>query len=274
MLISKSRWVAKNSTLSLRVIPSRRDGRSIHSQVVAGTTLGDRGPRMGHMHIGRVLRKAREDHEVSQEHLAARSGVAQSAISAYERERRVPGWAAAERLFAALGLQMRIELEPLDADIDRQIDEYAALPRRERLRKVPACLQNLGLLLGGVPLVVTGAAAAALQDVPLAVRRVDLLVPDTDAALDALCASLRTYVARLWDPKRECWQGSACYPEILREFGSTQWTLIDDQIRVTLVDRLPEALTLLSGDAEGPGAPSARARADGSRGGSAPRPHA
>jgi transcriptional regulator with XRE-family HTH domain len=153
------------------------------------------------MHLGRVLRQAREDREISQEDLAARSGVQQSAISAYERERRVPGWHAAERLFAAMGLQMRIGLEPLDTDIDAQIDQYAALSQDERVRQLPSCLQHLDEVLAGVPLVVTGAAAAALHGVPVPVRRIDLLVPDTDAAVDALCAQLRQYFSRLWDPK-------------------------------------------------------------------------
>jgi transcriptional regulator with XRE-family HTH domain len=142
------------------------------------------------MRIGCLLRRARESRELSQEDLAELSGISQSVISAYERERKQPGWVAAERLFAAMGLQMRIELEPLDADLDRQIDAYAAMTAEERLRALPYVLKALDSHLEGIPLVVTGAAAAALHGVPVPVRRVDLLLPDTDAAVDAFCAQL------------------------------------------------------------------------------------
>jgi transcriptional regulator with XRE-family HTH domain len=142
------------------------------------------------MRIGCLLRRARESRELSQEDLAELSGISQSVISAYERERKQPGWVAAERLFAAMGLQMRIELEPLDADLDRQIDAYAAMTAEERLRALPYVLKALDSHLEGIPLVVTGAAAAALHGASVPVRRVDLLLPDTDAAVDAFCAQL------------------------------------------------------------------------------------
>lgn len=197
------------------------------------------------MRIGCLLRRARESRELSQEDLAELSGISQSVISAYERERKQPGWVAAERLFAAKGLQMRIELEPLDADLDRQIDAYAAMTAEERLRALPYVLKALDSHLEGIPLVVTGAAAAALHRVPVPVRRVDLLLPDTDAAVDAFCAQLRKYLGRLWRPETESWIGSAYYPEVLREHGTTLWMFIIDQIRVTLVEELPQAVTVV-----------------------------
>jgi transcriptional regulator with XRE-family HTH domain len=200
------------------------------------------------MRIGRLLHRTRESQELSQEELAARSGIPQSAISAYERERKQPGWAAAERLFAAMGLQMRIELEPLDADLDRQIDAYAAMPPEERTRNLPYCLKNLDENFGGIPLVVTGAAAAALQGAPVPVRRLDLLILDDDAALDAFCAELGRYFARLWQPEREWWAGSMYHPEILREQRTTLWMYVIDQVRVTLVDELPQAVQVALGD--------------------------
>jgi transcriptional regulator with XRE-family HTH domain len=204
------------------------------------------------MRIGDVLRRARESQELSQEALAAMSGVAQSVISAYERDRRQPSWVAAERLFAEMGLQMRIELEPLDADLDRQIDAYAAMTAEERLRELPYCLKELDGHFGGIPLVVTGAAAAALQGAPVPVRRVDLLILDEDAALDAFCAQLGKYFSRLWQPEREWWAGSLNYPEVLREHRTTLWMYIIDQIHVTLVDELPQSVTVVVGEATVP----------------------
>jgi transcriptional regulator with XRE-family HTH domain len=204
------------------------------------------------VHIGRLLRQAREARELSQDDLAAMSGVRQSAISEYERERRVPGWTAARRLFAAMGLQMRIELEPLDADLDRLIDAYAALPWQERARRLPYCLKDLDGHFAGVPLVVAGAGAAALQGVPVPVNRADLLVLDTDPALQALCERLRALVARLWDPQRQWWFGSAHYPAVLRQENPTLWQLPIDQVGVTLVDPLPDAVTVTVDDAKVP----------------------
>jgi transcriptional regulator with XRE-family HTH domain len=223
--------------------------------VVASSTLSTAGSRLFSrtkgslhdeaVHIGRLLRQTREGSALTQEALAAASGVRQTAISAYERERRVPAWKTAERLFAAMGVQMRIELESLDADIDRQIDSYAAMSWPERARKLPYYLLRLDTQFPGVPLVVTGAAAAALHGAPVPVSRIDLLVQDTDAALKALCAPLRELLARLWDPETESWVGSAFYPAVLRELKTSQWMVFLDQIRVTLVKALPEGVTVV-----------------------------
>jgi hypothetical protein len=137
-----------------------------------------------------------------------------------------------------MGLQMRIELEPLDADLDRLIDTYATLPWQERARRLPYCLQDLDGHFAGVPLVVTGAGAAALQGVPVPVNRADLLVVDTDPALQALCERLSALLARLWDPERQ--------------EKTTLWQLPIDQARVTLVDPLPDAVMVTVDDARVP----------------------
>lgn len=80
-----------------------------------------------------------------------------------------------------MGLQMRIELEPLDADLDGLIDAYAALPWQERARRLPYCLEDLDGHFAGVPLVVTGAGAAALPQLPIDQVRVTLVEPPPGA---------------------------------------------------------------------------------------------
>jgi transcriptional regulator with XRE-family HTH domain len=69
-----------------------------------------------------LLRLARDRTGLTQSALAARAGVAQQSISAYETGRKEPTLPTLVRLLAAAGLEMRIRLEPI-SDHDRSLDE-------------------------------------------------------------------------------------------------------------------------------------------------------
>ena len=78
---------------------------------------------------GELLRSARLRAGISQTQLAARSGISQSVISAYESGRREPSVAALRRLATALGT--RVELVPIGAptvpDPERAARQLAAV---------------------------------------------------------------------------------------------------------------------------------------------------
>lgn len=63
-----------------------------------------------------LLRRARTAARLSQNDLAARAGVAQPMISAYESGHREPSLPTLTKLVEATGHRMRIELEPAPAD--------------------------------------------------------------------------------------------------------------------------------------------------------------
>jgi transcriptional regulator with XRE-family HTH domain len=56
--------------------------------------------------FGRVLRRVRRDHDLSQEALAARAGLARNHVSELERARRDPSLATIVQLADALGMPM------------------------------------------------------------------------------------------------------------------------------------------------------------------------
>lgn len=78
--------------------------------------------------VGEVLRQARARAALDQRLLGVRAGTTQSAISAYETGRVSPTVTTLDRLLAACGLQLRVELEPLLADLDARVDALAAPP--------------------------------------------------------------------------------------------------------------------------------------------------
>lgn len=81
-----------------------------------------------------LLRVARGKAGLTQAELAARAGVSQQAISAYETGRKEPTFSTMKRLLAAAGLEMRIRLEPID-DHDESLRQLmAALPPDVRAR--------------------------------------------------------------------------------------------------------------------------------------------
>lgn len=81
--------------------------------------------------LGRYLYRERQRTGTLQRVLAARSGVSQPNISAYEQGRREPSWAVFVRLIAAMGLRPVINTEPLEsaADITRQLINVTSVVR-------------------------------------------------------------------------------------------------------------------------------------------------
>lgn len=77
---------------------------------------------------GGLLRRAREQARLSQTTLAKLAGLDRSMVNQYENGRRSPTVATLDALLAACGLQARVLLEPLMADVDARVDALVAGP--------------------------------------------------------------------------------------------------------------------------------------------------
>jgi transcriptional regulator with XRE-family HTH domain len=81
---------------------------------------------MAAMDVGKLLRQARDTAGVSQTALAEAAGSSRSAVCAYEGGSKSPSVRTLDRLLAAAGLQARVTLEPLLADLDERVDALMA----------------------------------------------------------------------------------------------------------------------------------------------------
>jgi transcriptional regulator with XRE-family HTH domain len=126
--------------------------------------------------LARLLRTLRYDRCMTQRELAARSGVDERRISAYEKGRRPVSLPQADRVLAGLGLQLRLETEALWADLDAKIDALAIVPIAERLHTARGSIVALVEWLADAEPIIDGRAAALMQGVPIAVGWLDLCV--------------------------------------------------------------------------------------------------
>jgi transcriptional regulator with XRE-family HTH domain len=131
------------------------------------------------MDVPRVLRQARSRAGFTKTALAAQAGTSVAALIAYESARRSPTVRTLDRLLAACDLQVRVELEPLRADLDAAVDALLSGPRvvpdnRHRLADAltEAGLQwafdgRTALVLQGLAADATFAEVVAVGDEPL-----------------------------------------------------------------------------------------------------------
>ncbi|MFC4107716.1 helix-turn-helix domain-containing protein [Micromonospora zhanjiangensis] len=139
--------------------------------------------------IGRLLRDERERAGLSQGALAYRAGASQQCVSRFETGVSAPTTMLVDRLFAALGQQVRIDLEPLDADLDEEIARAATA----NASWVETRVHDMRYLLRQVPelaYLVDGELAAALHGVPIRPGRIELAFADgdRDRVADWICS--------------------------------------------------------------------------------------
>jgi transcriptional regulator with XRE-family HTH domain len=84
------------------------------------------------MNPGALIRQARRAAGLTQRELALRAGVTRTALSHYERRRRVPTIATLEAVLAGAGQQVRAELEQVDADVEGAIAAVGERPMADR----------------------------------------------------------------------------------------------------------------------------------------------
>jgi MFS family permease/transcriptional regulator with XRE-family HTH domain len=130
------------------------------------------------MDPGELIRRARQAAGLTQRELAGRAGVTRTALSHYERGRRMPTVATLRVVLAAAGLQVRAELEQLDADVERAIAAVAAQPVADR-----GGVFGWGQIdrIAEVAHRVEGLAAASVFGAPKPVATFELALADEDS---------------------------------------------------------------------------------------------
>src|SRR5690348_8575622 len=117
-----------------------------------------------------LTRLCRYELSLSQREFAALVGTSSARISAYESGKRQPTVEAANQIFHAIGLRVVLATEPVDAELDRRIEQLASEPIGNRLLKIkPHVLTAVDFLSDAEPML-DGAAAALIHGVPVPVE--------------------------------------------------------------------------------------------------------
>lgn len=226
--------------------------RAPHDHGMADTTLARQ--------LGRLLRLERERRGWSQRTLAARAATSQQCVSRFEQGTADPTTVVIERLFRALGQQLRLDVEAVDADLDGDIESA----RAHGVDAIVLRLQNLGILLrrsSGLQYLVDGELAARLQGVPIPATRFDLAVAQDD--LPSLSSWVREMPNwRRWDERWRDFIGWDVDP--LRP-GPLRWMAPLGEMRVRLLPDLPPPVVVLVEGREWPVRPLPAVERDDSR---------
>jgi hypothetical protein len=149
----------------------------------------------------------------------------------------------AERIFLALGFRLDVAAVPAWADVDTAIAEAAKQSLQDRMADWPADFPFIIRRLEGLPYVVGGLAAAALQGAPVPVEEIEILVPRDDEILRQVGLTLDGLGARRgpggWETLDPRQKGSDRYSTL---FGNLRLRIID-AFAPTLwmdIDPLPE----------------------------------
>lgn len=193
-------------------------------------------------HIGATLRHHRERHGLTQADLATRVATSQATVARIEAGVRAPSVAMLERLFAALGRQVRLHVEPLQHETDQAIAALAAIPVQDRIAGsgIPALAADLA----SIPHVFQGAAAALLQGAPVPVAAVEIALawPDSD--------DFTRWLEHRWGTRwNERYQEFGFVPLDPHRPGANLWRIRGGTvIQADLADALPEWIEVRHGD--------------------------
>ncbi|GAA1400259.1 helix-turn-helix domain-containing protein [Catellatospora coxensis] len=185
--------------------------------------------------LGWLLQDRRQRRGWSQHQLAERAAISQQQVSRFERGAHGTTAGLADRLFAPLGLRLKVDVEAADGPLDEAIDRVRA-DLVERQRMVLADFRLLAVL--GAPRfghVIDGTAAALLQGVPVAAKRIDLLVAEDELEL------LAEWIYRVPGLRRrdERFRDFSRYDIDPRDAGPLWWRTALVELRVRLVAELP-----------------------------------
>jgi len=189
---------------------------------------------------GDILLRQRDVHGWTQQRLAEACGVSRQQLSRYETGAAVPSWAVFMRILAVFGLQPRIELEPLDADVIAEIERQRRQPRERWLSDVTFAADRLHRLLTGLEWRRSGLLAARLMGAPAPLPELEAEVVLDDEGWQRLQRSARERMMELWDPD-ECFGSVPMTPDILRRRceaggGRMRWAAIDAWLTLRPVD--------------------------------------
>ena len=146
------------------------------------------------MDVPALVRQARRQSGLTQQALADRAGVTRQTVALVESGARCPSLGTLVGLLAAAGVQMHVELEPLDADVRRAIEDRRAAA--DATAEIVAIWTDLPPM-DDVTYRVEGLAAAALLGAPVPVPAIGIALADADATYDWLAARLREGLVRV-----------------------------------------------------------------------------
>jgi transcriptional regulator with XRE-family HTH domain len=189
-------------------------------------------------HIGSTLRQHRDRHRLSQAELAERAAISQSAVARIEHGGRGPRIDTLARLFAVLGCQVRLALEPLDKEIDEAFNALAGVPIGERVAE--ARIPEFAEKLAAIPHVFIGASAALLQGAPVPVEAMEIALERRDG--DRFTVWLDKQYASRWNTRFQEYGSDALDPRLP---GELRWRIRGNVfVQVELVDRLPDSIEI------------------------------
>jgi transcriptional regulator with XRE-family HTH domain len=197
--------------------------------------------------VGSTLLRERERRRLTQHQLAALAGVSQGTIARIERGERHASLPMVERLLAALGVQLTLGVEPLDAHVDAEIATLVEAPLAERVARTDIDRVQDRLT---VPYVFDGPTAALLQGAPVPTGAVHVALAWGDA--DAITEWLEKNYAQRWHAKWEVFGYLRVDP---RDPGDHRWRTIPGEIQARMCDALPPAIRVMVADREYPVVP-------------------
>jgi transcriptional regulator with XRE-family HTH domain len=83
-----------------------------------------------------LVQEARRRAGLTQRELAERAGTSQAAIARIERGRQVPSLETLEKILHAAGLELRVDLGPVDDHDAQLIEQTLAMSPEQRLRAI------------------------------------------------------------------------------------------------------------------------------------------
>jgi transcriptional regulator with XRE-family HTH domain len=193
--------------------------------------------------IGYLLAVGRARANLSQARLAERLGRSQQWLSRVESGTANMSLRTLQRLFAELGRQLRIEAEPVGADLDAEIDRGVRLSEDDRRIEVDLH-RSLLRHLDSIPFAVAGRLAAYVQGAPLSsVSCIDVVV--THADLPALATLMHRTFCQRWKPQWEDWGYDPIDP---RHPGPMRWWICGSDMRLRVVPRSPKTIAVRIAD--------------------------
>ncbi|ACZ30175.1 transcriptional regulator, XRE family [Xylanimonas cellulosilytica DSM 15894] len=187
-----------------------------------------------------LLRRVREGAAMTQRELAQRAGVDQATIAGIETGRRMPSLPTLVRLAEAAGRQLRVEIEPLDADVAElvgDVDQVAQV--RDAVGAALAYVFETGPEFDPPPYRVEGPAAVALLGAPMAKPPLHIALADTTHSVEWLTqrrnirATVRVYRD---DPAVDPWQTPLSIPPYSRSMSQEHGDEAYEETRDWLVE--------------------------------------
>ncbi|MEH0984470.1 helix-turn-helix domain-containing protein [Micromonospora sp. CPCC 205556] len=191
--------------------------------------------------LGTVVRREREARQLTQRELARLAGVSQAMVARVESGDRSPSVELLEQLLDAMGAQLTVAVEPLDADLDARIGALAGQPLADRIDQ--AGIDAVVARLGDLPHVLAGGSAALLQGAPVPVTEVEIAIRWADSA--RFTQWLTDGYAQRWNAQWREFGYLRLEPE---EPGEHLWRTVAGDVRARMCDELPEAIEVRHGE--------------------------